>query len=502
MMYIGQLLIPADWTVLALLALVSILTVVYVTSASSSRKLPPGPKPWPIVGNLPYIRRQNKPMFEVMLTLRQQYGDVVRLKLGPSLNFIFIMGKDNVYKAAVDMKDKFKFRPNNFFATNYIFQNKGILSANGAEHTALRKLILVTMRDFGVGRKSLEECIQEEARLLCDLIESKKGQPTYYLDNFKMGVSNIVAGIVYGNRFEYGDPTFLRILGNIGTFFKTLSIFLPENYFPLLRFLPGSKLMALFNVYKDLEAYAKSRIDEHRPTFDPDNLRDFVDIYLKAEQEGDKTLTAEHMYRVIVDLFNAGTDTTATAMTWAVLFLMNNPKIQQRCREEILKEVGEDRQVQLSDKEKLPYLQAFINEVLRLGSVTPHSAPYSNMEDVEFEGYIIPKNSLVFYGLITLLTDKSTWHDPEVFRPERFLDDKGQLRNEKEQKEHFTPFSLGARACLGKHLARMEVFIFIGTLIQRFRFSTPPGCTAPSEDRVQTGVTCQPHPFEVCATPV
>ncbi|WAR26023.1 CP2DK-like protein, partial [Mya arenaria] len=206
------------------------------------------------------------------------------------------------------------------------------------------------------------------------------------------------------------------------------------------------------------------------------------------------------MYRVIVDLFNAGTDTTATAMTWAVLFLMNNPKIQQRCREEILKEVGEDRQVQLSDKEKLPYLQAFINEVLRLGSVTPHSAPYSNMEDVEFEGYIIPKNSLVFYGLITLLTDKSTWHDPEVFRPERFLDDKGQLRNEKEQKEHFTPFSLGARACLGKHLARMEVFIFIGTLIQRFRFSTPPGCTAPSEDRVQTGVTCQPHPFEVCAT--
>ncbi|WAR26022.1 CP2A9-like protein [Mya arenaria] len=199
MMYIGQLLIPADWTVLALLALVSILTVVYVTSASSSRKLPPGPKPWPIVGNLPYIRRQNKPMFEVMLTLRQQYGDVVRLKLGPSLNFIFIMGKDNVYKAAVDMKDKFKFRPNNFFATNYIFQNKGILSANGAEHTALRKLILVTMRDFGVGRKSLEECIQEEARLLCDLIESKKGQPTYYLDNFKMGVSNIVAGIVYGN---------------------------------------------------------------------------------------------------------------------------------------------------------------------------------------------------------------------------------------------------------------------------------------------------------------
>ncbi|WAR26021.1 CP2BB-like protein [Mya arenaria] len=477
MMYIGQLLMSADWTVLALLALVSILTVVYVTSASSSRKLPPGPKPWPIVGNLPYIRGQSKPLYEVMLTLRQEYGDVVRLQLGPSLNFVFIMGKDKIYKAAVDMNDKFKFRPTNFYATNYIFKNKertlhqysitGIFLSNGAEHTALRKLILVTLRDFGVGRKSLEERIQEEARMLCDLIESKKGQPTYYLDNFKMGVSNIIAGIVYGNRFEYGDPTFLRLIGDIDTFFKTLSIFLPENYFPFLRFLPRSKLMAVLNVFKDLEAYAKSRIDEHRPTFDPDNLRDFVDIYLKAEQEGDKTLTAEHMYRVIVDLFNAGTDTTATAMTWAVLFLMNNPKIQQRCRKEILQ-----------------------------------SAPHFTMEDVEFEGYIIPKSSLVFFGLITLLTDKSTWHDPEVFRPERFLDDKGQLRNEKNQKEHLTPFSLGGRACLGKHLARMELILFLGTLIQRFEFSTPPGCTAPSEDRVQSGITCQPRPFEVCATPV
>ncbi|XP_053406595.1 cytochrome P450 2B1-like [Mercenaria mercenaria] len=113
-------------------------------------------------GNIPHMRGGGA-IYEVATNLRQQYGDVVRLKLGPINNVILIMGKDKIHKAAVTMNDKFKYRPTNFFATNYISKQKGITFSNGDVHAAIRKFTLGTMRDFGVGKKSLEGRMQEEA---------------------------------------------------------------------------------------------------------------------------------------------------------------------------------------------------------------------------------------------------------------------------------------------------------------------------------------------------
>ncbi|XP_045191252.2 vitamin D 25-hydroxylase-like [Mercenaria mercenaria] len=104
----------------------------------------------------------------------------------------------------------------------------------------------------------------------------------------------------------------------------------------------------------------------------------------------------------------------------------------------------------------MPYLQAFIHEVLRYCSIAPQSVPHTVMEDTEFEGYTIPKNSIVLFIIYTLLMDKEKWGDPENFRPERFLSETGQLAVDK---AHFAPFSLGGRSCVGKHLAKQELYI-------------------------------------------
>lgn len=484
--------------VYAVATLAVLLAFLYLMAGKRYTNLPPGPKPWPIVGNLAYMKAGNS-MYEVALSLRKEYGDIVRLSLGPKNNIILIMGQNNIHKAAVTMNDKFKYRPTTFFVNTYIFKNRGILMANGETHSVLRKFTLGSLRDFGVGKKSLEERIQEEAGMLCEILEKLDGKPSYLLNNFKMAVANIIHGIVYGNRLEYDDPVFHGLIAKIDQLFKGLSAFLPENILPALRFLPGSKLDMAMKIFNALEVYAKSRIEEHRSTFDPDNIRDFVDLFLKHEGSEDGAITEENLFRVIIELFNAGTDTTATTVVWAIIHLIKNPEIQDKCRKEIVEVVGTGRCVRLEDKKNLPYLQAFIDEVLRYSTIAPQTVPHSVLEDTEFEGYIIPKNSVVIFVLYTLLMDKETWGDPDNFRPERFLSESGLLI---EDKECFAPFSLGGRSCLGKHLARMELFLFIGTLIQRFEFKSPPGSPPPSTRRIQTGITSQPERYDICAIPL
>lgn len=76
----------------------------------------------------------------------------------------------------------------------------GLILGNGDQHAALRKFSIVALRDFGVGKRTIEERIQEESRYLCEVIQEKKGKPASYLVNLKEAVSNIIASIIYGTR--------------------------------------------------------------------------------------------------------------------------------------------------------------------------------------------------------------------------------------------------------------------------------------------------------------
>ncbi|KAK6169277.1 hypothetical protein SNE40_020358 [Patella caerulea] len=114
----------------------------------------------------------------------------------------------------------------------------------------------------------------------------------------------------------------------------------------------------------------------------------------------------------------------------------------------------------------MPYIQAVLHEVLRIANIAITGPPHTVDEDVIFHGYVIPKHTVVFANLDSVLADDKVWGDAGVFRPERFLDENGQLV----KREEFIPFSIGRRVCLGESLDKMELFLFMTTLIQRFEF--------------------------------
>ena len=108
---------------------------------------------------------------------------------------------------------------------------------------------------------------------------------------------------------------------------------------------------------------------------------------------------------------------------------------------------------------------------------------------------MIPEGAQVFYNTYSLHMDP-VWGDPEVFRPERFLDPNGNFQNN----EMLNPFGIGRRRCLGESLARMENFIFFGNIFKTFQFSLVSSSACLPSLEPDVGFTNGPFPFKTRIT--
>merc|ERR1712156_1002237 len=134
---------------------------------------------------------------------------------------------------------------------------------------------------------------------------------------------------------------------------------------------------------------------------------------------------------------------------------MGYPKVQEKIHKEI-DDVLDGNEPSLEDRVRLPYTDACIMEIQRLGSIAPMAVPHRTLKDVQINGYTIPQNTLVFSILYYILRDPDYWSEPNVFKPERFLTPDG---SQVIKEERFIPFGIGKRYCLGETLARADLFI-------------------------------------------
>lgn len=140
----------------------------------------------------------------------------------------------------------------------------------------------------------------------------------------------------------------------------------------------------------------------------------------------------------------------------------------------------------------LPYLEATLREIMRYETLVPSGLPHRALEDTKFEGYDIPKGSLVYASLYACHKDPSTWNQPELFRPERFLDESGRLCV---QKDHSLPFGAGKRLCAGETFARNTLFLVAAALLQNFSIEMPHGHRMPDPSETMTGTPTYPPKY-------
>ncbi|XP_070844126.1 cytochrome P450 2K3-like [Chaetodon trifascialis] len=201
----------------------------------------------------------------------------------------------------------------------------------------------------------------------------------------------------------------------------------------------------------------------------------------RAERSfGGFTLFPSTLLMTVVQLFAAGTDTTAATLRWALLLMAKYPKIQDQVQEELSRVIG-SRQVHVEDRKDLPFTDAVIHETQRVANIGPVALPHRTSQDVTFQGHFIKKDE---------------WEKPHSFYPAHFLDKDGKFV----KRDAFMPFSAGRRACLGESLARMELFIFFATLLQHFCFTPPPGVSEDELDLTpRLGYTTNPSDHKLCA---
>ncbi|KAL8173132.1 UNVERIFIED_CONTAM: hypothetical protein K2H54_040482, partial [Gekko kuhli] len=317
-------------------------------------------------------------------------------------------------------------------------------------------------------------------------------------------VANIIVSILLGKRYEYEDPKFIRLLNLVNEIIRlggSPSVLL-YNMFPALGFLSGGRKTVLKN-RDELYAFIQDTFIEHLKELDVNDQRSFIDAFLIQQQEeknknqSNRFFHNENLKTVVENLFAAGMETTSTTLRWGLLLMMKYPEIQKKVQEEIAKVIG-SAQPRIEHRAKLPYTDAVIHEVQRFANILPTNLPHATTADVTLGGFFIPKGTTIIPLLYSVLYDESEWEKPLKFYPEHFLDSEGKFV----KRDAFLPFSAGRRVCAGETLARMELFLFFTSLLQRFTFQPAPGMAKEDLDLTPAiGFTTPPMPYSFCALP-
>ncbi|XP_073504167.1 cytochrome P450 2K1-like isoform X1 [Phyllobates terribilis] len=465
----------------------------------STANMPPGPIPLPVIGNLNLV--DLKRPHESLMELSEKYGEIFTLHFGPNKKVI-LAGYKMIKEALVTQAEDFGQRA---IAPIFdVFSNgHGISFSNGEVWKSMRRFTISTLRDFGMGKKSVEARIQDELMPLIESFKSYKGKPFNTDLLINSAVSNVICPIIFGKRFEYDDPTFqklIKMLAENDILIGTPKVML-YNYYPFLGSLLGLHKKVQQNI-QDLRGFISQCLMNRRLDFDTNDITGYIDAYLmKQEQESSKAETyfnEENLLTCVRDLFSAGTVTVSITIYWGILLMMKYPEIQKRVQDEIKTHIKPGQLPTVEDRKKMPYTDAVIHEIQRFGNVVPLNVSRSTPTDVYFRGYLIPKGTEVMPFLTSVLYDKTQWKTPYDFNPNHFLDENGKFVRH----DAFMPFSVGRRACAGEALAKMELFLFFTGLLQAFTFYPPPGVSREDLNlKPGIGFILVPTPFMTCAKP-
>ena len=441
-------------------------------------KLPPGPTPLPIVGNMLQIRTEM--MHDQLLEWSKKFGPVISVYFGPTLIVVV-----NDIESIMDVSQGADF------AGRYLTPSLDDVSDGGKNiiygpyghlWKLEKRIAKKALRNLLLG-KALEERIHKAINLVCQELKNVESpiNPTRYID---LMMGNILIGACFGGAHTLTDPEVDRLLDledeaiRLGVFVGSGIL---EDLIPGLQYVvETSNMKWLKNTCKEIKAMFLPKLREHENSFDPNNMRDLTDFLLMARKEAENSmedddenkLTDIHLYQTLKDVFFAGIDTTRHTLGFAILHMVAYPDIQAKVQEELDRVVDPLDLPRLSHRPDLCYTEAVIRESMRLSTVVPLGIPHTTRCDTKLNGYDVPGNTLIFINHWALHYDPNVWKDPHNFIPERFLDTDGKLAP---IPEHWFPFGTGKRVCLGESVAKPELLLLFAALMQKFRWKIPVG---------------------------
>ncbi|XP_071979548.1 cytochrome P450 2G1-like [Engystomops pustulosus] len=491
--------LPQDPTFLLVIFILCSILYLSLKSIRNHGNLPPGPTPLPLLGNMLDIGGD---FVNSLMKLRDKYGDVFTVYLG-SRPVVVVTGYKAVKEIYLDKVDDYLNR-GDMPIWDEFFKNYGVIFTKNLERwKELRRFSLSALRDFGIGKRNIEVRIQEETHYLIE--ELRKSKESFFDPRqcLSRALCNIIFSVMFGNRCEYEDEDIATVLSCIYESFVTASspwgqIF---DMFPgVMKYVPWYH-KKFFKSLDKLTQYVNDKVKINQKTLDPNNPRDYVDAFLiKMEKEKvnpNSEFNMENLLTSALQIFFAGVETSSTTMTYSLLILLKHPDVLAKVHKEIDQVIGRDRSPTIQDRNQMPYTEAVIHEMQRFIDLIPLGVPRKTTNEVKLQGYTLPKDINVFPLLTSVLKDPTCFKYPKEFNPENFLNMKGELQ----RNGAFMPFAAGKRNCLGEALVRMELFLFLITILQNFDLKSPLPLEEVDMSPNVSGLGNVPKPYKIAFLP-
>ncbi|XP_017639872.1 cytochrome P450 71D9-like [Gossypium arboreum] len=438
----------------------------------SPKNLPPAPWKLPLIGHLHLL------MFSLphhrLTELAKRHGSLMHLQLG-ELSHIVVSSPGAAKEVMKTHDINFATRPYLLVAEiiGHNFSDIGF-APYGDTWRQLRKvctLELLSMKRVQSFRSIREEQVSSLIRSisLTDGLEINLGE---MLCNSSY---NITLRTTFAARSKQHDA-FISIARNLVEAAGGFSI---TDLFPSIKLLPMISGMRakLERWHQDLDAMLESIIEEHRArnanTKDSDDVKDdLVDVLLNLQDHGglEFPVRTENIKAVILDMLIAGTETSSTAIEWAMSEMIKNPRILEKAQAELRQVYDRTGDVNELDLHELKYLKLVMKETLRLHPPVSLLLPRESRERCKINGYEIPAKTKVIVNAWAIGRDSNYWNEAERFYLERFIDSSVDYKGTNFE---FTPFGAGRRICPGMSYGMAVVELFLAQLLYHFDWKLP-----------------------------
>ncbi|VDO20647.1 unnamed protein product [Haemonchus placei] len=397
------------------------------------------PTPLPLLGNLHTILA-HEPGYDAFEMWRKQYGPVYTYWIG-ILPFVVVADYKTMRETFVKDGDAYagKFTIDEV-TKDYRGGRYGVLDSTGDMWREHRRFALHVLKDLGLSTNVMEQRVCGFAAVFC----------------VSLSIA-CLSRLLFRKVTDLEEPI-LQDCGSVhGIFFRNPPLLLIS--------------FRLFFYRDAFFSFFDRQIDAHQKQNDQegDIATDYVAAFLKEqkrrEAEGDYELFRHiQLQNVCLDLWIAGMETTSNTLSWGVVYILNHLDVQMKMHEEMDREIGSSRAITMTDKNYLHFTCAVVNEIQRLGNIVPLNLLHETLRPVRIGGFDLPSKTGIVAQISTVLYDEEVFPDARTFNPSRFIDESGKLK----KVDEFIPFSIGKRQCLGEGLAKMELFLFIANLFNRF----------------------------------
>ncbi|KAF0303409.1 Farnesoate epoxidase [Amphibalanus amphitrite] len=455
------------------------------------KNLPPGPFNIPLLGSWEFLRLwwTGGSLTEMYARLGDKYGPIIFMRHVLDAPIVTIRQYDTLKESGKDIRLNGSTVPY-FFRLMSDFNNRGMSFSDGPKWHLNKKFAIATLGKLGFNKQRVMTMATNDCSSAVDKLLMKKGQPVNIEHELFGAITNVVMQVLMSRQFDIDDPVFKQLREDGVTLFGIAAkLKSPYDFAPWLAYIAGenSDARRLRRVMDRFAAFCNQVIEEHEATICPEEPRDYVDAYLASMATGKVSHMSKEDLRVgLKDMIVGGMEGPSVILGWLLLLTAEHQEIQARMVAEIEEVIGFDRSAVLDDEARCPYVRAVIVETMRYVALTPfhrHSVPHGA---TTFRGYYIPNGSIILEDVHSCNHDPAVFGDPETFRPERFLGERGeQLR------KHEATFGFGPRMCPAIAYSYTVLFIFLVGLLQRLKLVLPEGAE-PQSNRGAYNVGVRP----------